>query len=129
MSYATAVRQYQSASAFGGVIEASPHKLIEMLYAGLLERLAQARGAMERAEMPAKLRAVASALDILEHLRVSLDTEGGGAIARNLDALYEYMGRRLVEANTTNDPNALAELQRLVRELKQGWDAIAPGAR
>ncbi|MDD3764947.1 MAG: flagellar export chaperone FliS [Nevskiales bacterium] len=124
MSYAAAVRQYQHASAIGSVEEASPHKLIEMLYAGVLERLAIARGAMERGQTEAKLRAVASALEIVEHLRLSLDMAAGGEIARNLESLYDYIGRRLLEANVNNDPAVIDEIAVLTRQLKAGWDAI-----
>jgi len=126
VSYATAVRQYQSASTFGGVIEASPHKLIEMLYGGLIDRLAQARGAIGNGDTPTKLRAVSSALAIVDHLRLSLDPQAGGAIAGNLEMLYDYMARRLVEANAANNAAIIEEVLQLSRELKSGWDAVAP---
>ena len=126
MSYAAAVRQYQNASNVGAASDASPHKLIEMLYAGALERLAAARGAMMRSDIPAKARLIGSAIGIAEHLRMCLDREAGGALATNLDALYEYMGRRLLKANVDNDVAALDEVMRLVRELKTAWEQIQP---
>ncbi len=125
MTYA-ALDQYRSASTYGGAEEASPHKLVEMLYAGVLERLATARGAILRHEVAAKLRALSSALAIVEHLRLSLDAAAGGEIARNLDALYEYMGRRLLHANVHDDVAAVDELLDLTRRMKSAWDGIAP---
>ncbi|WP_248679417.1 flagellar export chaperone FliS [Sinimarinibacterium sp. CAU 1509] len=125
MSYAAAVSQYQSASTFGGVIEATPHKLIELLYGGLIDRLAQARGAIGNGETQTKLRAVSSALSIVDHLRLSLDKKAGGAIASNLEMLYDYMARRLIEANASNNAAMIDEVLQLTRELKSGWDAVA----
>lgn len=125
MSYATAVRQYQSASSVGAAADASPHKLIAMLYAGLLERLAGARGAMSRGDIATKSRQISGAVAIVEHLRVCLDRETGGVLASNLDALYEYMTRRLLKANADNDERALDEVVRLAREIQSGWEGLS----
>lgn len=125
MSYA-ALDQYRSASTYGDADAGSPHKLVEMLYAGILERLATARGAMSRGDVTVKLRALSATLAIVEHLRLSLDKTGGGEIARNLDDLYEYMGRRLLHANLHDDLAAVDELLELARRLKTAWDGIAP---
>lgn len=124
MSYATAVRQYQSASSVVAAADASPHKLISMLYTGLLERLAGARGAMSRGDLATKSRQISGAVAIVEHLRVCLDREAGGVLASNLDALYEYMTRRLLKANADNDERALDEVVRLAREIQSGWEGL-----
>ena len=125
MSYA-ALQQYKSTSNYGGAIEASPHKLVAMLYDGAIERLATARGAVLRGEVAVKLRMLGSALAIVEHLRLSLDREAGGAIARNLEDLYDYIGRRLLQANVHDDAAAIDEVLVLMRQLKSAWDGIAP---
>lgn len=125
MSYA-ALQQYKSTSNYGGAVEASPHKLVAMLYEGAIERLATARGAVIRGEVVVKLRMLGSALAIVEHLRLSLDREAGGTIARNLDDLYDYMGRRLLQANVGDDAEAIDEVLTLLRQLKSAWDGIAP---
>ncbi|MGH8444559.1 MAG: flagellar export chaperone FliS [Solimonas sp.] len=123
MSYA-AVRQYQDASTSAVAADLPPHRLTGMLYEGALARLATARGAMSRGELGAKLRAMAGALAIVEHLRACLDRQAGGAIARNLDALYDYMLRRMVHANASGDVAALDEVIGLLRPLREAWDAI-----
>lgn len=128
MSHAAALRQYRSASAVGAAADASPQKLIEMLYEGALERLAGARGAIQRSDTPLKLTLLGGAIEIVEHLRLCLDRNAGGAIARNLDALYEYMTARLLRANLDNDLGALDEVSGLLREIKSAWDQL-PGAR
>lgn len=125
VSYA-ALQQYRSTSNYGGTVEASPHKLVEMLYTGAIDRLATARGAVLRGEVAVKLRTLGSALAIVEHLRLSLDHEAGGAIARNLDALYDYLGRRLLQANVRDDVEAIDEALALLRQIKSAWDGIAP---
>ena len=124
MSHA-AVRQYQDASMSAVVADVSPHRLTGMLYEGALARLATARGAMERGDVPEKLRAMAGALAIVEHLRACLDLQAGAAIARNLDGLYDFMLRRLVHANAGNDVAALDEVIATLRPLRDAWDAIA----
>ncbi|SFF33463.1 flagellar protein FliS [Fontimonas thermophila] len=123
-----ALDYYRATSAHAGVEAATPHKLVEMLYAGILERLITARGAIGHGDRQTKLRALSSALAIVEHLRLSLDHVSGGEIARNLDALYDYMGRRLLQANLHDDVDAIDELLDLTRRIKSAWDAIAPMA-
>ncbi|MFP5307853.1 MAG: flagellar export chaperone FliS [Gammaproteobacteria bacterium] len=125
MSYA-ALNQYRTTAVYGDADEASPHKLVEMLYGGVIERLASARGALQRGDRAAKLRALSAAMAIVEHLRLSLDHAAGGEIAANLDALYDYIGRRLLQVNVHDDIDAVDELLRLARGLKTAWDGIAP---
>jgi len=108
--------------------EASPHRLVAMLYEGVLERLAQARSAIATHDIPAKLKAVNSALAIIEHLRVVLDHKAGGALAVRLDQLYDFSLRHITLANARNDANALAEVSRIMITLKSGWDEIGPEA-
>ncbi|SEQ62281.1 flagellar protein FliS [Solimonas aquatica] len=125
MSYATAVRSYQEASASAAAGEASAHQLVAMLYAGAQARLATARGAIARGDVSGKLKAMSAALAIIEHLQVSLDHYGGGEIAARLQALYEYMQRRLLHANVANDAAAVDEVLGLLRSLSEGWNGIA----
>ena len=125
MSYAAAVRQYQQANASAVAGDASSHKQIAMLFEAVLTRLATARGAVARGDTTAKLAAVSGALAIIEHLQLCLDKTAGGSLARNLDALYDYMLRRLVHANLNNDVAALDEVSGLLRPLHDSWQAIA----
>lgn len=129
--FSTAMRQYQNFGAATAASEADPHKLIDMLLGGVVDRLASARGAILRAERPAKLAAISSAVAIIEHLRLRLDMNAGGEIARNLSALYDYAVKRLLKANADDDPVIVEEVSALMRELKAGWEAMnqAPVAR
>jgi flagellar protein FliS len=103
---------------------ASPHRIIQMLIDGAISKVAIARGCIVRNDIPGKSRHITWAIDIISGLRTSLDTEKGGEIAENLNSLYDYMGRRLLESNVSNDPEILDEVTSLLKEIKLGWDSI-----
>ncbi len=119
-----ALRHYNETAVESGLENAGPHRLVQMLMAGALEKIATARGHMERREFEAKGRHISWAVSIINGLRASLDTEAGGELVENLEALYDYMVRRLMLANLENDPAILTEVASLLREIKAGWDAI-----
>ncbi|MCB2527206.1 flagellar protein FliS, partial [Listeria monocytogenes] len=76
-------------------IDASPHRLIQMLMEGGLTRMAQARGALERGEVALKGERIGKAIASVGGLREGRDFEAGGELAANLDRLYAYMSMRL----------------------------------
>ena len=124
MNAMTAMKQYQRVSVQSEVFEASPHRLIQMLMDGGLERIAQARGAIQRERFAEKGELIGKAISIVGGLREPLDHKVGGELSQNLDSHYEYMIRRLLDANRGNDIVALDEVSGLLREVKTGWDAI-----
>ncbi len=120
----SAAAQYRKVGVQSSVEHASPHKLIDMLLDGAIGKLLIARGLMEKGHIAAKGEQISWALAIIEGLRGSLDLSGGGAIAANLDALYDYMMRRLLVANLDNDPRVVDEVVGLLTEIREGWNAI-----
>lgn len=123
-----ALRQYQKVNSHAQISEASPHRLVQMLMQGGLDRMAQAKGAMERGDIAQKGELLGKAIDIIVGLRQGLDekkAEDPDSI-RQLDDLYEYMGSRLLQANLKNDPAIIDEVARLLITVKSGWDEIAP---
>jgi flagellar protein FliS len=128
MSYAKAMQQYNAVATDAAVNYASPYRLVQMLFEGALGRIAAARGHMERGEVAAKGMAIGKAISIVAGLRKSLNHERGGEIAANLERLYDYYERRLLEANTSNDPRLLDEVTRLLGEIKGAWDQIGEEA-
>lgn len=120
----SALQQYGQVSAQSGVAYATPHRLIHMLFDGALDKLALARGHMQRGEVALKGSHIGWAISIIDGLRMSLDKEAGGEIAQNLDALYDYMQRRLLQANLKNDAEILGEVSSLLRTLKDAWGQI-----
>ncbi len=121
--------KYKSIGNQSGVEGASPHRLIQMLINGALERINSARGSMERGDIYSKGKDISSAISIIEGLRSSLNMKAKGEISNNLDSLYEYMGHRLFESNKTDDINGLEEVSQLMLEIKTGWDGIASQAK
>jgi len=116
--------EYAAVGTQTGVTEATPHRLIQMLLDGALDKIARAKGAMQRNEIAEKGNHITSASSIVHGLRDSLDMDAGGEMAANLANLYDYMVRRLVEGHVANDIAALDEVTSLLREIKRGWDAI-----
>src|SRR3954471_19082148 len=100
---ASKLAAYRSASAHAGVAAADPHRLIVMLMDGALERIATARGLLSHGGSGAeKAQLLHRAVAIIDELRNSLNFKAGGELSRNLDALYEYMCTRLMQANSAN---------------------------
>jgi flagellar protein FliS len=108
-----------------GVLAASPHKLIVMLFEGAMVAVSTAARQMEAGDIAGKGKSISKAITIIENgLRASLDRKAGGEIAANLESLYDYMAARLLLANRDNDAALLEEVNRLLGELKGAWDAI-----
>ncbi|MFL0809598.1 MAG: flagellar export chaperone FliS [Agarilytica sp.] len=103
---------------------ASPHRLIDMLFEGALDRIQQAKGAMEYKNIELRGKKVSDAVGIVGGLRENLDREQGGEIADNLDALYIYIQGVLTKAHFKNDPAFLDEAADLLGELRGAWKQI-----
>jgi len=122
--FANAYRQVGTET---GVSDASPHRLIALLFDGCVDALAQARGAMRAGQPEAKGRAIGRAVRIIdEGLRASLNLNDGGGLAADLHSLYGYLTMRLTLANLRNDESILDECQGLLAPLRQAWLDIAP---
>ena len=106
------------------VHEATPHKLIEMLFKGAKDALAQALGAIERKDFEAKSKKISKAAEILLNLQTYLDKEKGGEVADNLNELYTYMVKVLIDANRLNDVEKLREVSTLLDILAGGWASM-----
>jgi flagellar protein FliS len=112
-----------------GVVAASPHKLVIMLFEGAMVAIASAIQQMQAGDIAAKGQSISKAITIIDSgLRASLNKEVGGEIALNLDALYEYMSSRLVIANLKNQPTILEEVYQLLKGLKDAWEKMPPPA-
>lgn len=120
---------YHSVATHGGVAAADPHRLIVMLMDGALERIAQARGCIQRGTVSEKSRLLHRAVAIVDELRNSLDPAQGGQIAHNLDRLYEYMCAKLMAASVQNSIPALDEVTTLLHEVRAAWIALPADAR
>lgn len=123
------VSQYSSVNSYTGVTDASPHQLVQMLLDGALGKLSVVKGLIERGEIAKKGKVIGQAISIIGGLRSSLDLSKGGKIAANLDNLYEYMERQLIQANLKNDLTIINEVVSLLREIKTAWESIPVESR
>ena len=119
-----ALKSYAKVQYRANVEVASPHRLVDMLYEGAIERIVQAKGAMERGDIELKGNKVNSAVSIVGGLRESLNVDEGGELAHNLDNLYVYIQRILCNAHIKNDTSLLLEAQTLLEDLRSAWQAI-----
>lgn len=120
---------YNSVVTHGGLASGNPHRLILMLMDGALERLAMARGSLSRGDIAHKAQLVSRIVGILAELRASLDLQRGGALASNLDEMYDYMERQLVRANCENRSDYLQEVTSLLSEIRSAWAAVPLAVR
>ena len=120
---------YQSVSVHGGVANADPHTMVQMLMDAAAERMATARGCIERGERVRQASLLHSCVMIVGELRGSLNTAEGGPLAQNLSDLYEYMIRQLLLANAKSDASCVLEVSRLLDEVRSAWIAIGPEVR
>lgn len=113
-----------------GVITADSHRLIAMLFDGLLESLQEARGAIERNDMQSKCSCLSRAARIVEEgLNAGLDHNSGLEVAENLEILYGYLSVIITKANLRSNPELVDEALSLVAPVRQAWNAIAPSGR
>lgn len=117
-------QSYHKVAVESGVDSASPHTLIKMLFEGAIARLHNAVTCMESQQIERRSELISSALSIIGGLQGSLDLEKGGALAENLDGLYDYMQRQLFRATVDNDARLIAEVTGLLETLKDGWTAM-----
>jgi len=120
---------YHTVSVHGGIANADPHRLVQMVMDAMAERLNTARGCIERGETARKAKLLHSCVTLVAELRGSLNLAEGGELAQNLNNLYDYMARRLLLANVQNDANMVSEISGLLNEVRGAWIAIGPEVR
>jgi len=118
------LQSYRKVSLESEITVASPHRIIQLMFAGALQRLAQSRYAIEQHDLVNKGIYINKAIGIIIGLSNSLNMEAGGQIAKNLSDLYDFMLRKISEANLNNDVQAIDDVCDILRTIKEGWDAI-----
>jgi flagellar secretion chaperone FliS len=120
---------YRSVGLETSVAGASPHQLVGLLFDGLQQSLAMAKGAMLSGDVPAKGQAINRAVRILEEgLKAGLDANNGGALAANLRGVYDYCIFKTTEANFRNDPALIDEVTKVIQPIADGWNQIKDDA-
>jgi flagellar protein FliS len=123
------VQSYQQIGVESAVMNASPHQLIVMLFDGAHSALVRARLFLEAGQMPEKGEALSKAINIIDNgLKAGLNMEVDSDLPGNLAALYDYMVRRLLQANLRNDVEAIVEVEGLLTNIADAWKQIGPNA-
>jgi flagellar protein FliS len=124
-AYAQNYRQIDLAAE---VEQASPHRLVTMLFEGFLTHVAKAKYATQAGQFELKARNVDFAMDILVGLKGGLNNEASPELGERLFELYDYCERRLLDASARRDIEGFDEVDRLIRQIKEAWEAIEPQA-
>ena len=100
---------------------ASPAKLIEMLYQNSVERLDKTMLLIKDKNFIEANKQIIRVQEIITELNISLNMEVGGEVSTNLRALYDFIYRRLVEANVKKDIKIVKECRDMINELLVTW--------
>jgi len=111
------------------VLTSEPKRLVMMCYDEAIRNLKIAKEKYLSGEYEAKGLALQKTLDIISELSCGLEFEKGGQIARNLQAIYNYMTRRLLTADAQVDLKGFDEVVHMLEELKGAWEAICRGGK
>lgn len=122
------VKKYSQVSV-SNINEMTPYEQINLVFNNILGRLAATKGFIERKEIEKKGENLSSCILLLGALQDALNFDKGGDISNNLLSLYDFCQRRLTEANINNDIDAVNDVIRIVKEIKEGWDAIPADER
>lgn len=121
----TGANAYAKIGVETGVLAASPHELIVMLFDGAITAIKQAKLHMKNNNVAEKSKSITKAVNIInEGLRASLNKTVGGDLATNLDDLYFHIGKQIMLGNIRNEPLLLDEGHRLLDELRSAWKEI-----
>lgn len=114
----------QSAYTRNEILNASPERLVELLYDLGIRSIARARECNRSKEIAGRTRHINKAFAVMVELSNGLDFEAGGEIALNYARIYDYCQRRLIEANIKQSDAILAEVQSLLEDLKEAWKVV-----
>jgi flagellar protein FliS len=123
------INAYKKGNLKQDIATADPHRLTLMLMQGALDRMAYAKGCMERKDFAGKSEHLSRVSAILLNLRDTLDLDIGGEVAQNLYALYEFMVQRLLDANVQNSLQIMDEVINLLLPIKTAWASIPEDAK
>ncbi|MCW8090326.1 flagellar export chaperone FliS [Alteromonas sp. ASW11-130] len=123
------INAYKKGNIKQDIANADPHRLTLLLMQGALDRIAFAKGAMERKEHAVKSEYLSRVSAILINLRDTLDLDVGGEVAQNMYALYDYMVDRLTDALVKNDLKILDEVTSLLTPIRDAWVQIPQSAK
>ena len=120
---------YQSTGVASEVFQATPHRLIQMLFEGALKNLFCAKGGYEASEFEAAEASINKASRIVSELQASLDFRYSTELSQNLYYVYDYIKTCLITSIAKKDAGKIDEAIALLKEIKAGWDGIPDDIR
>ena len=123
--YNSGVQMYRKTN----VVTADPKRLVLMCYEGAIDSLKIGKQKIAEKDYEEKGKNIAKARDIISEMKSSLNFEEGGTIASNLDSLYNYMLRRIIEADLANNVQAMDDVIGMLEDLKSAWEDIFYGKK
>jgi flagellar protein FliS len=128
MSY-KAINAYKKDSLKQQLTNADPHKITLMLMSGAIDRLAFAKGCIERKDLSGKSQYLSKTTAILINLRDTIEMKTNPEFSQNLYALYDYMLDKIGDANITNTIDPLHEVSELLTPIRDAWAQIPDAAK
>ena len=104
------------------ILTASPAELVLMLYEGAIKFGNIAISAIEAKDIQKAHTNIVKMEKIIDHLRVTLDMKY--PVAKEFDKVYEYLSRRLIEANSKKDKEIVAEVCMHLRSVRDTWKEV-----
>lgn len=123
------INAYKKDSLKADLAGADPHRVIQLLMQGALERLALSKGFIERRDMEAKSQVLTRVVEIINALRDALDRDANPELVDNLDSLYSYMIEQVHEASASLDVSKIDLVMGLLLEIKGAWDQISEASK
>ena len=119
--YYNGVQSYRKTN----ITTSDPVKLVMICYEGAIDNLKLAKEKIKEKDYEKKAKAIIKAQDIIAELKCSLDFEKGGQVANNLESLYNYMLRRILQADLNKDVGPIDEVIGMFSELLSAWQEVA----
>ncbi|WP_421682808.1 flagellar export chaperone FliS [Stutzerimonas urumqiensis] len=123
-AYSDSYDSYRSVDLEARAAAASPYELVLVLFDGLLDELARARGHIEHKRYQQKGQSLEKCMNILSGLSGALDYEGGGEVVQELARLYDYCIYRLSDVSVSLSLEGLDEVIKLLGVLREGWEGV-----
>lgn len=122
------INKYRQVSV-NNVQDMTPYEQVNLIFVNIIGKLAAAKGSIERKEIEKKGNNISVCISLIGALQDALNMDNGGEISANLASLYEYCQYKLVNANVNNDIEGLIEVSTIIKNIKEGWEAIPQDIR
>jgi flagellar protein FliS len=123
------LKAYKQVNLKTNLLESNPHQVILMMFDGMLQGVAVAKGAIERKDLALKSESMTKSINILNALRNSLDFDSQPEISQNFDGLYGYCIDRLAEVSTSLDISGFDEVINLIKPIRDAWSEMSEDAK